>query len=504
MKNKAIIIQLSCILAILTVVAPAQAQSGNDKDSATVMILELDQAIQLGMSNSVDEIVADNEYVAAYWRYRTYRTELLPEVTLTGTTPYYSKSYNMLQNEDGSYRYVSNNYNRLDGGLSISQNIPWTGGKLTLSSSLERLSQNGNKASTAFSSTPFSITLEQPLFAFNRVRWLQKIEPVKFREAEKQYASDQQEVILTVIEHYFNLLLSKVNLEITRQNYANADKLYKISEARYANGQLSNVDLLQMQTSLLNAESALTDANTSFNARMFQLRSYLGMGEDIILEPVLPQTLTISPLDYRQVSAQAHANNAFTQNIQRRFLEASREVSKAKAERWNIQLFASFGWAAQEGTFPAIYNSNNWRDNQMVNVGISIPLLDWGKGKGKVRMAESSRQVELAKIEKEKMDFNQNLYLQVQKLNDQPRQVARSKRTSEIAQQRYDILVETFIQGKIDILNLNDSQTAKDNAHRNYIEQLLLLWTYYYQIRSLTLYDYITDAPLTATYPAVK
>ena len=466
--------------------------------------LSLAEAMRLGTEQSVDAVVAKNQYVSSYWGYRTYKTELLPEVVLSGTTPYYSKSYNRYQKEDGTYGYVSNNYNQIDGGLSISQNIPWTGGKLTLESSMERLHQYGDKASTRYKSIPGAITLEQPLFGFRRVRWLQQIEPVKYREARQKLISDREEVVLTVIEYYFNLLIGQVNLEIAQQNYANAQRLYAVAEARRRIGQTSEVELQQMKTSLLNAESSLMDVRTSLASRMFQLRSYLGLGENVVIQPEIPEFPAdeIPLLDYSEVLELALENNSFTQNIQRRMLEASRDVSQAKADRWNITLFASFGMSGQEDTFHQAFSNHNWRGDQTINVGIRIPILDWGKGKGKVRVAEANREVVSSRIEKEKMDFNQNVFLRVQYFNNQPQQLKLAKEMDEIAQARYNTTVEAFVQDKMDILNLNDSQSSKDTARRNYIEQIFQLWSYYYQIRSLTLYDFILDRPLETEYPA--
>ena len=465
--------------------------------------LSLDDAIRLGSQHSVDAVVAKNQYVSSYWGYRTYKTELLPEMVLSGTTPYYSKSYNSRQNDDGSYGYVPNNYNRIDGGLSISQNIPWTGGKLTLESSMERLHQYGDKSSTRYKTIPGAITLEQPLFGFRRVRWLQQIEPVKYQEARQKLISDREEVTLTVIEYYFNLLIGQINLEIAEQNQANAQRLYTVAEARRRIGQMSEVELQQMKTSLLNAESSLMDVRTSLDSRMFQLRSYLGLGEDLIIEPEIPAFLAdeIPQLHYSEVLELALENNSFTQNIQRRMLEAARDVSQAKADRWNITLFASFGMSGQEDTFQQAFSNHNWRGDQTINVGIRIPILDWGKGKGKVRVAEANREVVSSRIEKEKMDFNQNIFLRVKYFNNQPQQLKLAKEMDEIAQARYNTTVEAFVQDKMDILNLNDSQSSKDTARRNYIEQIFLLWSYYYQIRSLTLYDFILDRPLETEYP---
>lgn len=464
--------------------------------------ISLTDAINRSVSNSVDAVVARNQYKSSYWGYRTYKAELLPEVTLNSTLPYYSKSYNQFQNTDGTYTYVSNDYSRIDGGLSISQNIPLTGGILSVESSFERLQQYGEGGSIRYIGIPASVTLEQPIFGFNRVKWLQHIEPVKYKEAQQKLIGDMEEVSNTAIQYYFNLLLGQINMEIAQQNLKNSEKLYTIAEAKRKIGQISENDLLQLKVSLLKAESYLTDAQASLNARMFQLRSFLNYGENIILEPVIPQSLAdkLPVLSYAQVIALARENNSFTQNVQKRMLEANRDVSQAKADRWNAKLFVSFGMSGQEDTFSRAFNSNNWRNNQIVNVGIKIPILDWGKGKGKVKIAEAERDVENSRIEKEQMDFNQNVFLRVQNFNSQSKQLELAKETDKIAQQRYNTSIEAFVLGKIDVLNLNDSQSSKDEARRNYIEQMYQLWSYYYQIRSLTLYDFISDREIFVDY----
>lgn len=466
------------------------------------LVVSLVDAIGRSRTISVDAVVARNQYKSSYWEYRTYKSELLPLATLSTTLPYYSKSYNAFQNSDGSYTYVSNDYSQMDASLSISQNIPLTGGSISVESSLQRLQQYGDNNTTRYMAIPASVTLEQPIFGFNRVKWLQKIEPVKYNEAKRKLTADMESVSNQTITYYFNLLVGQINLEIAYQNLKNSEKLYTIAEAKRKIGQISENDLLQLKVSLLKSESYMTDAQASFNSRMFQLRSYLGYGEDVVIRPVIPDIFseTLPVLSYPEVISLARQNNAFTQTIQRRMLEADRDISQAKADRWNAKLFVSFGMSGQDDTFSRAFNSNNWRNNQIVNVGISIPILDWGRGKGKVKIAEANRDVEKAKVEKDQMDFNQNVYLRVQNFNSQSKQLELAKVTDEVAQKRYNTSIEAFVLGKIDVLNLNDSQSSKDEARRNYIEQMYLLWSYYYQIRSLTLYDFINKEDLAVSY----
>ena len=64
------------------------------------------------------------------------------------------------------------------------------------------------------------------------------------------------------------------------------------------------------------------------------------------------------------------------------------------------------GYTGKDMSMRGAYNP--LKDNQIVEVGLSIPILDWGKRKGKVKVAESNRDVVLSKIRQEQMDFNQD------------------------------------------------------------------------------------------------
>lgn len=86
----------------------------------------------------------------------------------------------------------------------------------------------------------------------------------------------------------------------------------------------------------------------------------------------------------------------------------------------------------------------------------------------------------------------------VERFNHQQEQVNIAGRADEIAMQRYDSSVETFMVGKISALDLNDSQASKDSARLKYLTELFYYWYYYYQLRSLTLWDFPADSPINA------
>ena len=61
--------------------------------------ITLDEAILIARTQSVDAAVALNELKTAYWEYRTYRADLLPEVNLSAVVPNYNKAYSYFLKE---------------------------------------------------------------------------------------------------------------------------------------------------------------------------------------------------------------------------------------------------------------------------------------------------------------------------------------------------------------------------------------------------------------------
>ena len=425
--------------------------------------ITLSEAIVLARTQSVDAAVALNELKTAYWEYRTFRADLLPEVNFTGTLPNYNKSYSTYQNSDGSYSFVRNNTLGLSGQLSVDQNIWFTGGKLSLTSSLDYLKQLGSGGAKQFMSVPVSLELTQPVFGVNTLKWNRRIEPVRYAEAKAEFISATEEVTMKTITYFFELLLAKESLATAMQNKTNADRLYEVAIAKRKMGQISENDLLQLKLNSLQGKADVTEAESNLNAKMFQLRSFLGVSEQESLNPVLPATV--------------------------------------RGNLRSIDLFASVGFTGQNHEFSSAYR--DLLDNQIVQVGVKIPILDWGKRRGKVRVAKSNREVVLSRIRQEQMDFNQDIFLLVANFNNQAQQLDIAEEADVIAEKRYKTSVETFMIGKISTLDLNDAQNSKDEARQKHISELYYYWYYFYQLRSLTLWDFERDTELEADFEEV-
>ncbi len=389
----------------------------------------------------------------------------------------------------------------MNGEISVDQNIWLTGGTLSLNTSIDYLKQLTGTRYNRFMSIPVALTLSQPIFGVNTIKWDRRIEPVRYAEAKAAFISATENVAMTAINYYFSLLLSKENISIARQNLANAQKLYEVAKAKREMGQISKNDLLQLELNLLNARSTLTDCESDYKANMFKLRAFLDIEDDVTLDPIVPDTIPQALVSYDDVLEKAHANNSFAQNIRRRQLEADYQVAKAKGDQRQIMLYAQIGYTGTSDRFNEAYD--RLKDNQVVEVGFKIPLLDWGKRRGKVKVSESNREVVQSRLRKEQMEFDQNIFILVERFNNQRRQLENSLRADTIARQRYTTNVETFMIGKISTLDLNDSQVSKDESRQAYINQLYLYWNYYYQLRSVALWDFSTNRGIDTDIEAI-
>lgn len=485
-------------LITMSLFFPLRGERSDSLSGAENRVITIDEAIMLARLNSVDAAVALNELRTSYWEYRSYRAELLPEVFFKATAPSYRRQFSTYMNAEGSYSYVPNNYLQLDGAFSLSQNIWLTGGKVSLTTSLDFMRQLGDSPYNRFMSIPVALTLDQPIFGVNSTKWDRKIEPVRYKEAKARFLTDSETVAMQAINYYFQLLMAQVNHEIHLQNLSNADKLYQVAKEKRAMGRISENDLLQMELNLLDARSALTTGESDLRSAMFRLRTFLGVESDIVIEPTIPETVPEAEVTYPDALEKALANNSHALNLRRRQLEADYAVAKAKGNLRSINLFAQVGFTGTAQTFGNAYNP--LKDNQIVEVGFEIPLLDWGKRRGRVKVAESNRKVVESSLRQENQEFNQNLFILVERYGNLKRQLEISRRADEIAAKRYNTNVETFLIGKISTLDLNDSRVNKDEARRDYVNQLYLFWYYYYQIRSVTLWDYVKNTGINADF----
>ena len=465
--------------------------------------LTLPDVIQIASKQSIDAFRNKNMYLASYWEYRFYQAERLPGISLR-TNPldfnrYLKKEYNFETNED---EYRLREFVDSDIAVSATQNVGFTGGQLFLRSELGMIKNLGGVQNTSYSATPFSIGYSQELNGYNELKWKSKIEPVKFDKAKKTFIQDIEDLRIKSTFQFFQLITAQIQKGIAETNYANADTIYNIGKGRFQVGTITQDELLNLELRLLNTEQALSMAQLEEKRAQASLNSFLGMEKNLEIECIVPSEIPGLQIDPDIALTQALENNPEIINHQQRMLQQDQNVKRVKAETGlNTSVFAMYGMSRSSEEFSDVYGQPD--KSQRFSLGINVPIANWGSNKGRVSMAQSNREVAMATIKQERLDFEMDVIQSVLEFNLQASQVKNAAKADTVARLGYNVSFQRFLIGKINIVNLNIASTDQENARISYLNRLRDYWSSYFRLRSLTLFDFESNRPLTVNYDEI-
>lgn len=461
--------------------------------------LSLEQTIQMAQQQSPVAVAAQHSLQSAYWTYRYYLANYKPSVTLT-TSPEFNRGIERVIQPDGTNSFVHVSQVNSDVSLQITQNIPLTGGSLFINSSLMRNDQIEGDGRTSYRSQPISIGYQQSLLGYNELKWNRRIEPLRWQEAQKQYNETMELVASQASNYFFALATAQTNVDIARSNLASADTLCRYAEGRYNIGTITENEMLQLQLNKLREENNLLDADVSLQAAAEALRNFLNLPVFTQLSVITDDKVPQMEVPLAEALELALQNSPDPDYYRRAQLESRQNLAYTRASTGlKADLYLQFGLSQTGQELHDAYR--NPTDMQYASVSVSIPILDWGRGKGRRRVAQSN--VDLADIHAEQgmKSFEQNVTRMVQQFNLQSRRVAVASQADKTAERRYEVARRLYVLGKSTILDLNSAISEKDSARRSYIQSLSTYWSLYYGLRSMTGYDFSLNVPITWALP---
>ena len=462
--------------------------------------LTLDDVIRMASENSIDAFRIKNMYRASYWEYRYYQADRLPSLTLSATpidfNRYRTREYNFQTNEE---EYVQREYLNSDFSLSLSQNVALTGGNFFLSSDLGMVKNLGDSQNDSYQSTPISIGYQQALNGYNELKWESKIEPIKFEKAKKELIESRESLSIKASEKFFNLVDAQIQLNIAQNNLASNDTLYRLGKGRFQVGTVTQDDLLTLELNLLKAKQSLNESNSEVQRAQADLNSFLGMDKSTEIDCVIPAVIPDISIDAGQAISKAMENNPITLDHQQLLLEQDELVAKAKSEAgFSSTIYALYGLDQSSNQFSEVYKNPD--NSQRFRIGISVPIVDWGRRKGRYQMAEYNREVAKATIEQAQIDFEQELFQDIIEFNLQAEQVKNAGLADTVAHRGYEVALQRFLIGKVDVVKLNIARSDLETARRAYIAAVRKYWNYFYTLRMKTLFDFTENQTLSAEY----
>ncbi|HET6557087.1 MAG TPA: TolC family protein [Prolixibacteraceae bacterium] len=465
--------------------------------------LSLNEVVNLGAQKSLDAFRYKNMYLSSYWEFRYYKADKLPSLSLASTPLDFNHSrqrqYNINTNKD---EYVLRDYLNSEVSMQLNQKIGLTGGSFFLNSELGMLNNLGGDKSTSFQATPISIGYSQSLNGYNAIKWESKIEPIKYEKAKKEFIQAQEDLAMKSTGMFFDLVEAQIQLKIAEYSLSNADTLYKIGKGRFQVGTVTQDELLNLELSQLNALQSLSKAKQDVERYQSRLNSFLMLDKQTKINCEVPSQIPTLQVSAEEALDLALKNNPDILEQQQQMLEQDREVARAKSESGlSTTLFARYGLDQSAQEINMVYDQPD--QSQRVSVGLNVPIIDWGRRKGRLMMAESNREVVNARIKQSRIDFEQNIFQSVMEFNLQAEQVRNAAKADTVAQKGYEVTFQRFLIGKVDVVKLNLARNDRESARKAYINAVRTYWNYYYRLRMLALFDFVKGESLSAEYDKI-
>lgn len=483
-------IQIKYYLMIAFVLFTFLLSMGQRQTVEEKMNLSLTKTIGFAIDSSLYAFQSKHSFMSGFWQYKTFQAQKLPILEMNIQPVQYSR--NIVKRYDSQkdldvYRTQQNFFTSAN--LSIRQNLGLTGGTFFMDSDIGFLKNIGLTTQKQFSSVPFRIGYSQSIFGYNSFKWDKKIEPIHYEYVQKKFLYELEEISELAVEYFFNLALAQTFYDLSIQNLANSDTLYAIGLEQNKIGKINPSDLLTLKLDAIRANDLVENADMDLQNATWLLSSFLRLPSNMVFVLSLPEAPISMSIRYEDALRLAKKNHPIVPRNQENLLAARKELEKSKREsRFAASLSASIGFNQVASSIQDAYRKPLQQD--LISVSLTIPLIDWGIGKGQVNMARSNLNTTVAAIEQEEAVFEQEVIKTIRNFEVKYKQIATAKEAEKVAEAAYEKAKQLFKIGKENVTGLNMAQSKRIEAKQNYISVLKDYWTAYYKIRKLTLHDF--------------
>ena len=470
MKNKNLI---SVVIAGIVLAVPsAFAQYMTDApadvmDADKPVVLTLEQALEIALSENVSVKVADMEIRRTEYAKKGTYASLFPQIDASGSYQRTIKKQVMYMDFD------MGSLGGLGGGAGTGE-IPGdgtagdgTGGDGTGDGGIQipdmeadsGASDNGGGLEVGrWNTWSAGVSASMPLV--NAQLWKSlKLSGLDVELAVEKARSSRLDMVTQVKNSFYGILLAKEAFEVYKQVYENALKNLEDTQMKYDAQKASQVELLSAKTSVANAVPNVYNAESSVILALWQFKAILGVDLDMDID------VAGSLADYAEhmfYDIHQHDSISLDRNTTMKQLAIQAEML---AESIKLQQYANipsiavaFNYSINAMTNDFNFKEYRWTPYAFVGLSLNIPIFAGGKRYNQIRQAKNQyEQVQLQTLDAErqlKIAIRQSLAT----METNMKSYYAANEAVATAQKAYDIAQASYQVGRSKLVELNDAQ----------------------------------------------
>ena len=213
------------------------------------------------------------------------------------------------------------------------------------------------------------------------------------------------EVRKQVIEAYTNVLVADALIAITKNNIANLEKNLFEATKVYENGLIEQQSVQQLEITLLDEKTQLSNAQRTVNISRQLLNLTLGISVDTTvvltntLEGLTSKNISLALLD-TALKIEKNLDYKLAENLtKQRNIELKIEQSQGVP---SLNGFINYGTTGFGDEFDFFSSNQNWYQSSVVGITLNVPVFSSGLRSARTQQAKIA-------LEQSKIDFDQTI-----------------------------------------------------------------------------------------------
>lgn len=482
--NKKIRTGILMLILLLSNMLSSSAQKG----------LTLEQALSIAETNSPTIKKTRLNLIRSQENLNAQNAALKSNFSLTVNPIGYNQSRNF---NDLISKWNTTTTTTSYGVFTVSQPIILTDARISLTNSFgytDSYSEYANITTKGFSNN-LTLSIDQPLFTYNRTKLQLKELQLALENAQLNYAIQLLSMENSVTQAFYAVYQAQQSLDIADQAYQNMQKSYEISKNKVNAGISAQSEMFQAEVNLATTRSDYENKQVAFENAKDNFKILVGMDlyDDIIVIPNI--AVDTVKVDIAYAIDQGLANRMELRQSQISIETSEFDLIQTKAlNEFKGDLGLSIGLSGDNPKLGDIYSKPT--DNQNIAFSLTIPLWDWGERKSRIKASEAT-------IESNKIDFSSeqnNIILSIRQsyrnLNNLKNQIEITKQSVKNAQLTYDLNLEKYRNGDLTGIDLNIYQNQLSENKLNYTNSLISYKLELLNLKIQTLYDFEKKQPV--------
>ncbi len=456
--------------------------------------IEIAKLKSYSMKNLLQDFkIADYNLKSATSRFKTH-------IDMNFVLPEYTETVRTFEDSTGITFYPIKQL-QYQTNLTINQPLP-TDGNVYVKTGLANYDDFFSNYRSSYLSTRFGFT--QPidaLYGYNSIKSSLKQAQLAFERSSKQLKREELNLVYDISSSFYNLLSVQKSEEIARLDLERQQEAFTMAKNKYEAGLIREVDALQMEVDLAEAQNnfdmALVNENSAMNA--FKHSIGIELTDVVNLNSKFDYEIVIVDPEKAVQLAKANRLEVREQEIQIELNKMSVKQQKAQGMiSGNLNAYYEKVGVSQNDINTKIQTSiqrsyqNFLERPQNFGIGftITVPLLDWGENRALVRAAEARFQQNVLRKEEVQRTIEREVRNLVDDLNSSLRRLQLLEKNVKVAEKSFDITRQRFSDGDIDSQALALERTRLNNAYNSHLRAYINYQLKLADIMRKTFYDF--------------